>query len=290
MTDAVLHSEVEILEPEPIPPERNEMQPPPTQFTNVVEDQDRVVKDIYGEGKTLINYLDRIPKLKTAILELRENHPELLLKDEKRMKMDHRDLITLVTQRIRISLWQEFESAVSNNRVMRVRQIWAGICTEESFYKLVSNPPRLAFILIAPTDYVVTLKEAHEAGLEKIREIFSAKIIDEEGNLNVKAADVVIKAFALMDARLKGAVVQRVDQRVLTANLTPSKIAPVPDDMDNIELELQKARAALAKHHAAGMLNPVHPTPLELQEEHSKLELDIVNMNGGLRDNSKVLK
>lgn len=290
MTDAAQHKEVEVLEPDSSIPKRNEMQ---NQFSDVVVDTDRVSKDIYGEGKTLINYLTSSPKLRNAILELKEKHPELLAKDEKTMKQDHREMITLITQRIRIALWQEFELAVSNNRSMRIKQIWAGICTEESFQRLVDNPVRLAFILLAPTDYIVTLKEAHEAGLEKLREVFSAKILDDNGNLNVKAADVVIKAFALIDARLKGAVVQRVDQRVLTANVTPPQAAPVPEDMDNLEKELQIAREQLALlTRGAGMLNPRHPNAEELEKTVESLDIDKIDMQHGYntRDHAKVLK
>lgn len=252
--DAVQHREAELLPAETV--ETNISTPAPQpypdqgqQLSNVTPDSDRLNKDVYGEGKTLLNLLQNCPSLREKILQLRIDNPEYLTWDEITFKQKHRDLITLITMRVRIALWQEFELCILNNRNIRVKQIYAGVCTETAFQKLIENPIRLAFILLAPTDYIVTLKEAHEAGLDKLRELLNAKIIDDEGYMNPKAADMVIKAFALIDARLKGAIVQRVDQRVLTAQIGGggnSAIQSIPNDMALLEQELEKTRRQIA--------------------------------------------
>jgi hypothetical protein len=251
--DAVQHKEVEVLEAE----SENVTLPTPAypdathQLSNVTPETERISKDVYGEGKTLLKYLQNCPAFREKILALRIENPEYLNWDEVTFRHKHRDLITLITLRVRVALWQEFELAVLNNRNIRVKQMFAGVCTEGAFYKLIENPIRLAFILLAPTDYIVTLKEAHEAGLDKLRELLSAKVVDEEGYMNPKAADMVIKAFALIDARLKGAIVQRVDQRVLTAQVAGtghSAIQALPNDMNLLEAELEKTRKQIAQY------------------------------------------
>ena len=181
--------------------------------------------------------LIKAPSFREKILLLQKEHPEYLERDETYFRKEHKDVITLTTLRMRIALWQEYEMAFLNNRNIRISQVYAGICNEKAFYRMINNPARLGFVLTAPTDYTVTVKEAHEAGLDKLREIFTAKVVDEEGYLNPKAAEIVIKAFALIDARLKGAIVQRVDQRVLTASVS-AKTAALPavtTDMDLLD-------------------------------------------------------
>lgn len=254
--DAVQHKEAELLPPEETGTSISTPAPQPHpdqshQLTNIAPEPDRVNKDVYGEGKTLLNLLQNCPAFREKILQLRLDNPEYLTWDEATFKQKHRELITLITMRVRIALWQEFELAILNNRNIRVKQIFAGVCTETAFYNLIENPIRLAFILLAPTDYIVTLKEAHEAGLDKLRELLSAKIIDDEGYMNPKAADMVIKAFALIDARLKGAIVQRVDQRVVTASVGgggTSAVQTIPQDMALLEAELAKTRAQIARY------------------------------------------
>jgi hypothetical protein len=211
--------------------------------------------------------------------------------DEDGYKKAFRDEITLVTQRIRVSLWQEFEAAIQNNRLMKAKQIYAGTCSESSFYRLIENPHRLGYILCPPADYIVMLKEAHQAGLEKLRELFSAKIVDDDGFMNPKAADMVLKAFALLDARLKGAVIQRVDQRVLTAQVGgqgQQGSGANTVDMQQLENELAKTREKLASLTAL----PRHPSVIELEVEMKDIEINKIDMNQNpqLGGSAKVLK
>lgn len=271
--------------------------PPPAypdaqaQLSSVHKETELIPKDVTGGDKSLLALLSGVPKMRQKIMELQKDSPELLLIDEVSFKKKHQDVITLVTQRIRVALWQEFEQAIHNNRVMRVSQIFAGTCSESSFYNLINNPVRLAYILCAPADYVVMLKEAHSAGLEKLREIFSARIMDDEGYLNPKAADMVIKAFALLDARLKGAVVQRIDQRNLHATV-PTQAGTqglgLPQDMEMLDAELTKARKQIADMTRL----PRHPTTIELKEEMQDIVIDVVdmNINKDVGGNAKVLK
>jgi hypothetical protein len=284
--------EVAVVEDNSQPQTGVQAYPDSPHLGDVAKEIDRIPKDVLGNERSLLALLNHAPRVKEKILALHSEHPDYLTLDEVSFKRDHRDVITLVTQRIRVSLWQEYESAIQNNRVMKVQQIFAGTCSESAFYSLIDNPVRLGYILCPPADYIVMLKEAHQAGLEKLRELFSARVVDEEGYMNPKAADMVLKAFALLDARLKGAVVQRVDQRVLTANVPTQGAggvqAGVPADMQTLELELQKTRQQLEKYYRL----PKHPTAPELAEDMKDIVIDVVdmNVNPAIGGSAKVLK
>ena len=237
------------------------------------EEVTNIPKNILGEGASLLNLLAAAPVVIKAINDLIAAYPELIELDDRMLKSKYGKYITVVIQRLRISLWQEYERAVTNNRLMKVSQIFAGICSNTYFQKMLENPQQLAYILHAPSDYKITLKEAHQAGLEKLREIFNAVVVDEDGNLNPKSADVVIKAFALIDARYKGSVIQRVDQRVMKTTVTPDTFAKtmgLTNDMNALELELEKARKEMAKYTAI----PKHPTAERLVKDVESLEID----------------
>lgn len=278
--------EVEQVENQPKTPEPF---PDSPDLNDLVEVPEKVPKNIVGDDRSLIALLAGAPKVQQRILDLQERFPEYLTIDEPSFKRTHRELITLVTQRLRVSMWTEFESAIQGNRLMRIRQIYSGTCAETTFYSLIDNPVRLAYILCPPADYIIMLKEAHSAGLEKLREIFSAVIIDEDGYLNPKAADIVLKAYALLDARLKGAIIQRIDQRTLTAQVPAARLQEsAPKDMDVLEKQLKAARLEIEKYTQI----PRHPTPMELREETKDIVIDVVDMNMSreLGGNSKILK
>ena len=248
MSDAAHQNktQIEILEPE------NHSQLDPN-LSNVIEEKAAptfaVMED--DDPYSLINILDAAPRLKHKILQLYKDRPELFGFDETKLKqIVGRAGMTPTLQRLRMALWHEYEGVRDNHRVFKLTNVMAGICGPTTFSDLTDDPHKLAFLICPPADYVVSLKEAHQAGLEKLREIFSAQITDDEGYLNPKAADMVIKAYALIDARLKGAIVQRIDQRTITANAQLSQAQTkaalgIPTDMDLLEKELDKTRKQL---------------------------------------------
>jgi hypothetical protein len=262
------------------------------QLTDISKNPDLIEKSLLEGAKSLFNLLPQAPKVRGRILELHKTKPELLEKDEDFFKVNHRSAITLITQRIRVSLWVEYEHAVNMNRVMKPSNIFGGTCSEKAFYKLVEDDIRFAYVLTPPADYIVMLKEAHNAGLEKMREMFSANIMDADGNLDTKSAEVVLKAFALIDARLKGAIVQRVDQRSLQLNADLSKSQQaalgLPTDMAELDKQLEKARAELARL----TMTPKHPTTAELDAAHKSLTInkEDFNSNKELGGPVKILK
>lgn len=226
----------------------------------------RMEKNFDGE-KGLMDLCVEIPALYEAMLELKRDHPDWLDMDEHTLKEKFKDKINLTVLRLRMSLWQEYESSRYNSRKMYFTKVYAGICSEQTARKIIREPSKLAFIICPPPDYLVVLKEAHTAGLNALRDILAARVVDEEGYLLPRAADVVIKAFALLDLRLKGAVVQKMDTRILSksenVNLTvrseiPSGHLGGPMNMDEIDRELEKARKTLSQIHS--------PKPISTRE------------------------
>lgn len=294
--DAEHQEQVKKVEPEILAPIEENTAPdsPPQaypdaqhQLSDVASAEQQVEKSVIGGEKSIFNLMPQAPKIRKRILDLHKNRPDLLEQDEQWFKINHRNSVTLITQRIRVALWMEFERALFGNRVMKPSNIFAGTCTESVFYKIVEDDIRFAYVLTPPSDYITMLKEAHNAGLEKLREIFSAQIIDTDGNLDTKSAEVVLKAFALIDARLKGAIIQRVDQRSIQLNAELSKAQQaalgLPTDMGELDKQLEKARAEVERLTAI----PRHSSHEQLEKEHKKLTLAINDFNGGQVVNGK---
>lgn len=234
-----------------------------TQLSNITKELPRIAKSLFNGEKSLYTLLYRCTAFQETMLKVQAEYSDYLDMEDSPFKKKHPDKINRMVQRIRVMIWQEYEQAIYSNRNMITQNIYAGTCDRDTFSRMIADPIKVAFLMRPPADYVAVLKEAHAAGLDKLREIFDAKIIDEDGWLNPKAADIVLKAYALLDARLKGAVIQRVDQRVLNAKVnisTDGNITPALTDMDVLELELQKAREKIAQYTKL----PKHPSMGEI--------------------------
>jgi hypothetical protein len=78
-----------------------------------------------------------------------------------------------------------------------------------NFYRVIANPHKLAWMFTPPKNYMDSMEECLDLGLNRLREILGTPIKDKNGKIDPKAASVVLKAIALVDIRLKGAPVQR---------------------------------------------------------------------------------
>lgn len=278
--------EIMPTQPEEIDPEPDYEDPAPNptaalahddteHLDDVVHDKKKVYKRMKGP-RGILDLTTSIPRLKTQILLLIKDNPELLELEEREFKTKHPEMMTLALLRLRKSFWIEFENAYQHNRKMHVLPIYSGIVNENTWYRIVSTPVKLAFVICPPVDYITMLKEAHDAGLNAIREILAAKVLDDDGYLIPKAAEAVIKAYALIDLRLKGAVVQRIDQRTINYNQNVNQNlvgeSPAPFTMDEINKQLAETQKALEKYTTS-------TSSQTLIEGRKDLEIPVVGTN-----------
>lgn len=246
----------------------------PVDLSDVVEenkDKDSQVYELFGTPTSVYSLCEHIPTLKRSMDRLREEMPDVFDHDEAWFKEKIREFNTVALKRVRLAFWLEYESALTSGRQMRVRNIISGSVTEKVFHKYIEDNMRLAYIMCPPANYVVQLKETHQAGLDALREIMSAKVTDEDGYLIPRAADVVIKAFAIIDLRLKGAIVQRIDQRTLNVNantnLSEDAAKQLTSDMSDLDRQLEETRKKLLALTEAPRTQELHPMEvLELRE------------------------
>lgn len=186
---------------------------------------------------------------------------------------------TVTHYRLRYAFWNEFECAIDQGRMMRMARVYAGICTEGHFSNILSkNQVFMAFLVSRPTDYITVVKESLQAGMENLRKIVSSKVHDEDGNLIPRAADVVIKGIALLDLRVKGAVIQRIDQRLVSLNVNkdiealadPEKADELPNSLALLEKEIEKVKQQLLAEPIRG----VHTTTDLVNYAEKRLNMD----------------
>lgn len=135
--------------------------------------------------------------------------------DKKYYAMSEKQLKTLLSDdptlnRLRISFWKEYDAAQSQMRDM----LWSNIsrlmqARPISFSAYFHRPEILAYILCPPASYDAFLEEALSHGMSRIREILDLPLRDENGRVNAKVGELILKAAAFLDLRTHGGFLQK---------------------------------------------------------------------------------
>lgn len=119
---------------------------------------------------------------------------------------------TPTDHRLRLRFWMEFDYAQSMMLPhIDVMRVIAGLCSFEYFtQKYAQSPSRLAWLLCPTTSYLIKTEESLEFGLDQLREFLAQPNRDPlTGLVDTKLGDLKLKITMMLDARVKGAIVQR---------------------------------------------------------------------------------
>lgn len=206
-----------------------------------------------SDPRSIVNLLT--PKIREKLLEvpgeLFQLSEAMLLKWFRRHDIE----LTAVDHRLRIKLWDEYHLTQDEQRsAMNLRAIFHGVCSKQFFYQIYLNEPRrLAWLLCQPPEYEVEVKRLHEKASKEMEKILAIDHFNHKGEPNSGLIAKKIQLYKILDDRMKGAVLQkvqvdqRVDQRSLNFNVDkpPEKEFKSPAEIDRelakLEREEQKA-------------------------------------------------
>lgn len=197
-----------------------------------------------------------------------QNHPEYFRFDEREMERELKRLNSPMTllSRYRINFWNEYNDAQDRGRQMLQANVIKGCGFKEQWRERIeNNVPHLAYVILPPTDYVVAAKEAHHKALQEMREVLEIPMVEEyvdkEGKpqkkVNTKLISEKIKIFALLDNRVKGAILQKLAIRsqsevALTMPKSNDPLTSLPlKDLESIDAHLASINYKLK---SAGLL------------------------------------
>lgn len=178
------------------------------------------------------------------------HYPERELR--KYCKPDERD------NRIRLSFWQEYELSTRMGKKMSIRAITDGICSKDTWKTYyLQQPKKLLWIVTQPKSYSQTMNALHAQSLERLHQILKLPIKDKQTKKpDVKVIAQMIKIFQLLDLRVKGSIMQRVEinQKSLNMNMnhdvSPEKLLESEfDKIANMSIEeLEQMSATLDRN------------------------------------------
>lgn len=199
------------------------------------------------------------PSFVPVLRSLQADLPKMFFRNDtelrRMIKPDERD------DRLRIAFWDEYQAATAVGKRMAVsaflRVAAVDIIVWEGFY--LHEREKLLWIITQPKSYANAMKQILYRGIERFQEIMELKFEDEKGKLDSRALGQFLKAFQLVDLRVKGSIMQKVqiEQRNLNLNAEISnaqmdhemaKLANMSlSELEELDQKLEKAKMIEAK-------------------------------------------
>lgn len=195
---------------------------------------------------------------------------------------------TAEVARLRVNFWDEYLRAVDQKRKMEmVSVLKGGVCHPNYFYNVVLKEPKwVAYITIPPADYQLALREMLDLGLDRLREVLILPIVEkvpitvkeknaDTGKIeyrtefiqqtNTKLISEIVKITNMLDLRVKGAILQKVqvenrnlnihanadDPNVFLADATMNQLEAMEKKIERMKKEMELLDAPKDEEDAA---------------------------------------
>lgn len=156
--------------------------------------------------------------VKDAIINIATNYPEFLDASEHELKRELQP--DDADDGIRVSFWYEFVRAQDRGTRMRIGEVFSHFISDRHFYQTyLPNPRKVAWMICRPANYMMSLEAALNNGKDVLTKIMKMNIFDDQGNIKTKEAGLFLKAYEMLDNRVRGSVIQRIEQKTLSAHL-----------------------------------------------------------------------
>lgn len=163
--------------------------------------------DLWSDSDRSI--LNLVPtKISEKISLAREAKPELFERDERELRKEV--LPTPTDNRLRLAFWNEYNRAQSESNAMKMNAVYAGVCSAQYFHdSYLQRPEHVAWLLCPPAAYQTIMEEALMFGIDQLRDILEMSVVAKNGQINVKLGELKAKIVAMLDLRVKGAVMTK---------------------------------------------------------------------------------
>ena len=188
-------------------------------------------------------------------------------------------------RKLRLFFWDEYDRAVRYRLPqLDLKNVIDGICTTTKLDYFTNDPAFLSYLLRPPTSYEGRLRELLSLGLERQLETLQLPITFADGTPNTKLIDAQTRILQHIDQRLKGAIVQRTENKNINVDVpanSPTGQHTINQTtgltLDEIEQKIQQARQRSAQllspsNVKVDLMKETHPSTRDTIEVNAKTE------------------
>ena len=165
-------------------------------------------------------------------------------------------------ERVRLAFWDEYNHSTQCGKKMSIAAMLQGCMSWEAWVTVFEpSDKKMLWVLCPPISYQTAMRNILHVGTERLMEIMRLPIVDENGKADSKTIVNILKAFQLVDLRVKGAVMQKLqiqqqslnvhatmNQEQVNMHMLPGGNNQVPvdtlqlGDLEKLERRLDRAR------------------------------------------------
>jgi hypothetical protein len=144
---------------------------------------------------------------------------------------------------IRCSFWREYERVVSRGSGrISAASIYGGICEQQYWdQKFLKNSRKVAWMIRPIQSYKKSMETILALGQTRLYEIMHAPVYDNKGQFGSKNASLILQALKMVDDRVKGMAIQRIEKKQqvsLSTQEPPVKMNELDKEIKTLEAEL----------------------------------------------------
>jgi hypothetical protein len=155
---------------------------------------------------------------------------------------DWEDFLNLrpIHKRLRIRIWQELaRMAQYNSKKFVITRVLQHETDPRNFYRMIKNPEVCAYFFTKPIDHQLESRVLLDDSIENIRKILRLDPIHPKtGAVVGSVITAQLKAHKMLEDRVLGQTVQRIQQHTVQENVRPDT-KPLPDSIEDLEKELK---------------------------------------------------
>jgi hypothetical protein len=180
---------------------------------------------------SLINIIPE--RVRPVLMRIKDKMPRVLFQTEGELRQyihpDDRD------ERLRLAFWDEYNHATAHGKMMSLSAFLHGVAAWETWVTVYEpNDKKMMWMFCPPVSYQSAMRNILHRGTERLMEIMSLPILDDQGKPDSKVIVNILRAFQLVDMRVKGAVTQKLQIQQQSLNVH----ATINQDMPNIHTGL----------------------------------------------------
>ena len=140
-------------------------------------------------------------------------------------------------KRIRLAIWTEVKRLVRHGKTkMVMSRAFDGVAGANHFHRMCKNPELCAYFFTKPVDHNVEARILLDDSLDNIRSILRLPQMSSTGRVNASVVTAHMKIFELLQNRVLGQSVQRIQQHTVQEH----KKSEEPRTIAEIDAELAK--------------------------------------------------
>lgn len=153
-------------------------------------------------------------------------------------------------RRLRLQFWNLYNIAVGSSvkrKTIPVNSIYAGIVSNVKFRSIMDNNLYAAFILTQPVKVRLIQEDLLYEGYRALEEMMEMDILKADGTVNDRIVGHKIKIIQMLEDRINGSVVQRVQQHIEQGSKFIGNPLDSAEDIEKLKLEVANMRKNLGK-------------------------------------------